>query len=212
MAPKVIQMDQPQIVPGMTKTPIAGQAAGPGEIPASMQTGDRAQAAQSLPEQDLWTGRMHWHNAFGRVIFWLLLNVGFVVAAFYLPRFDWLTQSRLAWTIVGLFVVTAVFFLGGVLIRILQTRYRLTSQRLFIERGILSRTMDQTELIRVDDVRMQQSFVNRVFNIGTILLMTTDVTDRSVVIVGIKDPIRVTELVRQQMRTLRGKSLFVENL
>ena len=110
------------------------------------------------------------------------------------------------------FILTTIFVLGGLFIRIWQTHYRLTSQRLFIERGILSRTMDQTELIRVDDVRMQQSFVNRIFNIGTVLLMTTDVTDRAVAITGIKDPIRVTELIRQQMRTLRGKSLFVENL
>jgi|CXWL01.1.fsa_nt_gi uncharacterized membrane protein YdbT with pleckstrin-like domain len=205
-------MDQPQNLPETSRTPVAGRGAAPGENPVAFQQSDRAQAAPTLPEQDLWSGRMHWQNAIGRVIFWLLLNVVFVVAAFYAPRFDWLTQTRLVWTVVGLFVVTAVFFLGGVLVRTLQTHYRLTSQRLFIERGILSRTMDQTELIRVDDVRMRQSFVNRVFNIGTVLLMTTDVTDRSVAIVGIKDPIRVTELIRQQMRTLRGKSLFVENL
>ncbi len=205
-------MDQSQDIPGVTRTSVAGRGAAPGENPVALQPGDRAPAAQSLPEQDLWSGRMHWQYAFGRVVFWLLLNLVFIGGAYYAPRFDWLTQTRLVWTIVGFVLVTSLFMLGGVIVQTLQTRYRLTSQRLFIERGILSRTMDQTELIRVDDVRMQQSFVNRIFNIGTVLLMTTDVTDRSVVIVGIKDPIRVTELIRQQMRTLRGKSLFVENL
>ena len=115
-------------------------------------------------------------------------------------------------SVMGIFVVTAISILGGAIVRILQTHYRLTTQRLFIDRGILSRSMDQTELLRVDDVRMLQSFVNRIFNIGTVLLVTTDVTDRSVAIVGIKDPIRVTELIRQQMRTLRGKVLVVENM
>lgn len=203
-------MDPTSNTPGVPGAPHPSVVA-QGESPAAMQA-DRAPAAQSLPEQDLWSGRMHWQFAFGRVLLWLLLNVGFVLGAYYAPRYDWLTQSRIAWTILGFFAMTSAFLLGGVMVRVLQTRYRLTSQRLFIERGILSRTMDQSELIRVDDVRMLQSFVNRVFNIGTVLLMTTDVTDRAVAIVGVKDPVRVSELIRQQMRTLRGKTLFVENV
>ena len=187
-------------------SPTADQA------PAALSAGDRGANAHALPEQDLWAGRMHWHNAIGRVLFWLLLNLGFLIAAWKAPRPEWLTQSRLVWTVLGLFAITTIVMLGNIVIRILQTRYRLTTQRLFIERGILSRTMDQTELIRVDDVRMQQSFINRIFQIGTVQMMTTDVTDKAVVIDGIKDPIRVSELIRQQMRLLRGKSLFVENL
>jgi membrane protein YdbS with pleckstrin-like domain len=97
-------------------------------------------------------------------------------------------------------------------LRVLGTYFRLTTQRLFIERGILSRTIDQTELIRVDDVRMHQSLLNRMFDVGTVMLLTTDTTDRSVTIEGVKNPKEVAEAVRQQMRLLRGKSVFVETL
>jgi membrane protein YdbS with pleckstrin-like domain len=206
-------MDQPRNVQSVSRDAAPASRPVIGEIPASMQTqaGERGQAA-AQPEQDLWSGRMHWQNGIGRVIFWLLLNVAAAVGAYYLPKRDWLSQRTLVWIVLGFFALTTLFILGGLIVRMLQTRYRLSSQRLFIERGILSRTMDQTELIRVDDVRMQQTFINRIFNIGTVLLMTTDMTDRSVAIIGIKEPVRVTELIRQQMRTLRGKSLFVENL
>jgi uncharacterized membrane protein YdbT with pleckstrin-like domain len=184
--------------------------------PADAGTGvartDRNANPQLQPEQDLWAGRMHWHNAIGRVLTWVLINVGLWVAAWKIPRPDWMTSSRVAWVVFGLFVVTTLVMLGGVIIRILNMRYRLTTQRLFIERGILSRTMDQTELIRVDDVRMQQSFINRIFNVGTVQMITTDATDKVLAIEGVKDPVRVSELIRQQMRTLRSKSVFVENL
>lgn len=205
-------MDQPQKSSNPPQTTPAGQANLQGAYPVSSQSADRTAIPQVLPEQELWTGRMHWQNAIGRVMFWLALNIAMAVAAYFGPRNSWCTKSRVAWTFLGFFVVTSIFFLGGVLVRVLQNRYRLTSQRLFIEKGILARTMDQTELIRVDDVRMQQSFVNRVFNIGTVLVMTTDATDRALAVVGIKDPIRVTELIRQQMRTLRGRTVFVENV
>lgn len=155
---------------------------------------------------------MHWQNAIGRVVSWLIINIVFVLAAYYVPRNDWLTSSRVLWAVVGLFLVSTLFLIGAVLIRILSMHYRITTQRIFIEKGLLSRTLDQTELIRVDDVRMHQTLANRIFDIGTVLVMTTDVTDRAVAIVGIKAPVRVTEIIRQQMRTLRGKTVFIENV
>ena len=97
-------------------------------------------------------------------------------------------------------------------LRIISRRYRLTSQRLFIERGILNQTIDQTELIRVDDVRLEKTLIDRVFGLGTVSLLSTDVTDRLVVIEGIDNADRVAEAVRTNMRTQRGKALFVENL
>lgn len=173
---------------------------------------DRGTPAAPVAEQDLWSGRAHWHSSIGRVLAWFVLSVGLIVVAIYVPRTQWLTTSRLAWAVFIIIAIATLYLIGGIVIRVLQTRYRLTNQRLFIERGIFSRTLDQTELIRVDDVRMQQSFVNRIFGIGNITMLTTDMTDKSVAIVGVKEPVRVTELVRQQMRTLRGKSVYIETL
>lgn len=177
-----------------------------------LQGGDRGATAAPIPEQDLWAARAHWQSSIGRVLLWFLLNVALIVGAVYVPRTEWLNTKRIMWVVVALFLVSTLFMIGGVVIRVLQTRYRLTNQRLFIERGILSRTLDQMELIRVDDVRMQQTFINRIFGVGNITMLTTDVTDKAVSIIGVKDPVRVTELVRQQMRTLRGKSVFIETL
>lgn len=180
--------------------------------PPGFPAGDRGPAPQSVPEQDLWTGRAHWQSSIGRVVLWFIINVALIVGAIYVPRSQWLTQKSVTWIVLAFLLLSTLFMIGGVAIRILQTRYRLTNQRLFIERGILSRTLDQTELIRVDDVRMQQTLVNRIFGIGNVTMLTTDVSDKSVAIIGIKDPVRVTEMIRQQMRTLRGKSVFIETL
>jgi uncharacterized membrane protein YdbT with pleckstrin-like domain len=94
----------------------------------------------------------------------------------------------------------------------LSTRYRLTNQRIFIDRGILSQAIDQTELIRVDDVRVFKSFVDRVMGLGTVELLTTDSTEKKVIIEGIGEPDRVAETVRTHMKRLRKKAMFVESL
>jgi len=114
---------------------------------------------------------------------------------------------------VALWLLNSIEFIGRrVAWRILQKGYRLTSERLFIEIGVLSRTVDQTELVRVDDVRVHQSLMDRVFGLGSVEVVSTDATDRNVMIEGIADPDRVAEMVRENMRSLRRKSLFVENL
>jgi hypothetical protein len=72
--------------------------------------------------------------------------------------------------------------------------------------------VDQTELIRVDDVRIHKTLLDRIFGLGTIAILSTDATDREVVIAGVADPDQVAEALRRNMRTLRQKSLFVEHL
>jgi len=144
---------------------------------------------------------------------WFLANVFWLVIVVWLAsNEEWITQRHATIAILAMVVVSGLFVLGPVLWRIWGTRYRLTTQRLFIERGIFARTTDQTELIRVDDVRVHQSFLDRVFGLGTVALLTTDATDREVTVEGISECNRVAESIRSRMRQLRSRSLFVENL
>jgi len=145
-----------------------------------------------------------------------LWAAGNVVVAVLVGRWSsgasWFTPQVATWIIAVVVVVSAFLLLLKVALHILETRYRLTTQRLFIETGILSKTTDQTELIRVDDVRVHQSLLDRVFGLGTISLLSTDVTNRELVIEGVAGAQAVAESVRMHMRAQRGKALYVENL
>ena len=83
---------------------------------------------------------------------------------------------------------------------------------MFIGRGILSRTIDQAELIRIDDVRIHKSLLNRMTGVGSVELFSTDASDRQVTIWGVQKPEELAESIRDQMRRLRQRSLFVESL
>ena len=189
--------------------PVDGDGVSLADAPA----GDAA-AIEPEAEADVWSGRTSWKHYIGRVILWLAANVIFIVVAVWSSRhIDWLTFSR------GFAIVTMVFALSGlemvirrVWLRVIDHRYRLTTQRLFIERGIFSRTTDQTELIRVDDVRLYKSFVNRLVGLGSVAIISTDATDREIVIEGIAEADEVAESIRTRMRIMRRKSLFLEHL
>lgn len=185
-------------------TPTTGPNPSPSAAPA-------AQAPP--PETDIWSGRTSWKHYMVRITMWV---VGNIVADVLIVRQSapetWLTGSRALWATVGVLFVSAILFLTKAVLHILGRRYRLTTQRLFIESGIFNKTIDQTELIRVDDVRVYKSLFDRVFNLGTISLISTDVTNKELTIEGVNGAEAVAESVRSHMRAQRGKALFVENL
>src|SRR5687768_5170773 len=52
------------------------------------------------------------------------------------------------------------------------TVYTLTSQRLTTRRGVFNRTIEDLELYRVRDTRLQQTFIERMFGLGEVVLHT----------------------------------------
>jgi len=80
-------------------------------------------------------------------------------------------------TICGRIVVVLValeFF--WILIWSYQRRYHLTDQRLVIINGIIARVKQQVCLVRVKDINMYQTFVQRFLDVGTIEIKSSDDT------------------------------------
>src|SRR3954468_8210888 len=58
----------------------------------------------------------------------------------------------------------------------LATTYEVTADRLILHKGILMKSIDEIELYRVKDVRIDFSIVNQTAGIGTITLCSSDET------------------------------------
>lgn len=163
-------------------------------------------------EGAIWQGRTDWRYFVGICV---LCGVGVVLACAIVIYAASHTSLTAGWAFLICLMIVALASMGvgsWILLQIVRTRYRLTDQRLFIERGVFSQTIDQIELIRVDDVRMHKKFIDRLVGVGSVELMTTDTSDAHLVINGIRNPEEIAEHVRTRMRELRSRSLFIENL
>jgi uncharacterized membrane protein YdbT with pleckstrin-like domain len=58
-------------------------------------------------------------------------------------------------------------------------RYDLTEDRLIVRRGIFIKSLDEIELYRVKDIRLDFSLVNQMAGLGTICLLSSDATTRA---------------------------------
>ena len=63
-------------------------------------------------------------------------------------------------------------------VRNLAATYEVTDQRLILHRGIIFKSVDEIELYRVKDVRIDFTLVNQMAGIGTIRVISSDETTR----------------------------------
>lgn len=59
------------------------------------------------------------------------------------------------------------------------SRYELTEERLIIRRGLIAKSLDEIELYRIKDVRINFSLINQIAGIGTIGIASSDETTRN---------------------------------
>jgi uncharacterized membrane protein YdbT with pleckstrin-like domain len=92
---------------------------------------------------------------------------------------------------VGLWLLPA--WLGS-----LATRYRVTTRRIVIEVGLLSKRLEQVDLYRISDYTVERPFLQRIVGTGNLLLKTIDRTTPDVHLLGIKtDIVSLYERLRQ---------------
>ncbi len=87
----------------------------------------------------------------------------------------------------------------------LTVRYRLTNQRLIVERGFVGRRTEEIDLYRVNDVSVKQNPAERMFRIGDIYISSADATTPHKYLLNIKDPVRVKDMVREVARQERHR-------
>ena len=92
----------------------------------------------------------------------------------------WLRGSLAGWATlllclvgVGLIIVAVRWFQN------LATTYELTGDRLILHKGIVNKSLDEIELYRVKDVRVEFSLIAQWAGIGTIVLVSSDETTGS---------------------------------
>jgi len=99
--------------------------------------------------------------------------------------------------------VFLVLFAGVVLVgfvRRISTRYTITNQRLRIERGLLSKHVQQTRIERVQNVNTSQTVVSRMLRVGTVDFDTAGTDDSDFTFIGVGSPHRVVEAVDRAQR------------
>jgi len=110
----------------------------------------------------------------------------------------------------GLVVIIAIAGVGATVligfVKRVATSYTITNRRLHIKKGIVSRTIQETRLERVQNVNVTQGVIQRVFQIGDVDFDTAAGDDYNFIFSGVAEPQEVVEKVDEATRSLQGGS------
>jgi uncharacterized membrane protein YdbT with pleckstrin-like domain len=87
------------------------------------------------------------------------------------------------------------------------SRFDVSPDRLVVRRGIFMKSLDEIELYRVKDIRLDFSLINQLAGIGTVTITSSDETTRSapLVLPHIEDAQRRREELRRLVEVARQK-------
>ena len=203
----------------------------PAIVPAGVVGISGAAAAPAVPaaEQTLWEGSPAIALLYGKLLrlivrFLVLVVIGYFAIVKGVP-FLASSQSRLGTFVVehasriemGIMAVLTLAFLPAVVALLVagarnrSTRYRVTNQRILIESGLFSRSLEEIDMRSVDDIEFRQSFFERIFGIGEIVLVSTDKVAPRRALHGIRDPRNTRELIRATAYALTQRQLFTRS-
>lgn len=152
-------------------------------------------------ETILWQGRPSWRAHLSYFLVWIPLALLPVIIAGILrandadtglPYWQWLAIS------LGLVVLVVVYDA----LQRYATLYVVTSQRLRVRTGILSRREKTASFGRVQNVNISQSLMDRLLHVGTVEFDTagSDVSDSGFDYAGISEPQELVRIVAQHSR------------
>lgn len=85
------------------------------------------------------------------------------------------------------------------------TRYRLSDDRLFCEKGFFNIRADEVLLYRVRDLQLNMSLGQRIFGVGTICVVSSDKSVPHLDLKNVKHPREVKELIHKHVEDAKDK-------
>jgi len=166
-----------------------------------------APSARNEAEEELWQGT---YSPKAAIPAFVLTGVVSLVVVLGVAAFASLTWIHWLWLLLAIALV-----FGGIAIKLwitrLSTAYRLTTQRLVHETGLLRRVTNRVEVIDIDDVTTVQGLIDRLLRIGTIKLTSSDRTHPVLQLRGVDDARTVADQIDNARRSERmRRGLHIE--
>jgi uncharacterized membrane protein YdbT with pleckstrin-like domain len=122
--------------------------------------------------------------------------------------------NPITWIVAAAVIVAfGLWLLFDLLVKRLSVHYKLTSEQLLHQAGLLTRVSNRVELIDVDDVTLKQTLIERMLGVGSILITSSDKSHPQLLLLGIDNVEQVRQLIDNTAREHRRKrAAYIESV
>lgn len=156
------------------------------------------------PEETIWEGTYSPKAMLGAAALAAAVSLGLIVAAFLV------TAGWLQIAFVAALVLVWVLLVARLIQRRLGISYKLTNHMFYHRHGVLTRVTDRIELIEVHDVTYEQGLFERLVDVGSIKIASSDRTDPVFYLRGVEGVEKVAQSIdkaRRNEQVRRGRRI-----
>jgi membrane protein YdbS with pleckstrin-like domain len=164
--------------------------------PTDLITGDGPHKATEEDQEIVYyEGSPLLRGELGLVLMWL--TVGLVLAAIPVLAF-FLTETGPPWWLWFLIPIgVGLFFFPSLWVK--RNRFKITNYRIDFEHGLITTNIDTLELWHVNDVRMRQGPLDKLFGVGSIHITSDDRSTPELELRSVSDPRPLFENLKQRV-------------
>jgi membrane protein YdbS with pleckstrin-like domain len=134
----------------------------------------------------------------GKFLLLWLLGLLFIAAPFLYYWFSRENTWPVWWlTVASILIGILIMWIPVIIMK--SVRYRVSNYRIDFERGIFGKKIDTLELWHVDDIKMEQSFADRMLGVGTITVLSNDTSTPRLPLRGLPNPRPLFESLKQRV-------------
>ena len=161
-----------------------------------------APAAHTTKEETLWRGTPSPILLIGKIATLVLIVVAIPLIAYFFAStvtYDLVKAGnirRTGWVIAAILGAVQLVVVIVAWMKLRTTMYIVTNQRVVVEQGIVTKTVNEIDLRYVDDSQFFQGLTDRILGIGNVTLLSSDANTPTYTLRSVRDPRGVRELVR----------------
>lgn len=149
----------------------------------------------------------------GRIAALIVAAVGVPLLAYFIAS---LTEGgdqgaglvTAGWLITAALVLVFGISIAAGMVLLRSTRYTITNQRLLIESGLFSKSVNEIDMRLIDDSHFHQEFIHRMLGIGNVTVMSSDKNAPVYTMRGVRDPRAVREVIRAHAFAASQRQVF----
>jgi len=175
-----------------------------------------APPGNATAEETLWRGTPSPILLIGKLATLLFILIAIPLVAYLFAStvgdFEKAGNIRMAgWVLAGILALIQLAALAVAWLKLRSTLYIITNQRVMIEEGIVSKTVNEIDLRYVDDSQFSQGLTDRILGIGNVTLHSSDANTPTYQLRSVRDPRGVRELIRAHAYQISQRQIITRD-
>ena len=173
--------------------------------------------AHAAKEETLWRGTPSPILLIGKIATLVLILVAIpLLTGFFASTLTYDLEKAgnirtAGWVIAGILAAVQLVVIVIAWLKLRSTMYIITNQRVILEQGILSKTVNEIDLRYVDDSQFFQGLTDRLLGIGNVTMISSDKTSPTYMLRSVRDPRSVRELIRSHAYQVSQRQIITRD-